>query len=43
MQNLMDNLVKALKKDERVFADGALLKNKLTELALKMTSGKRTF
>lgn len=36
MQNLMDNLIKALKNDSRIFADGKLLKNKLTELALKL-------
>jgi len=36
MQNLMDNVIKALKGDTRIFADGKLLKNKLTELALKL-------
>ncbi len=36
MQNLMENLVKALKQDERVFTKDGLLKNKLTELALKL-------
>ncbi len=36
MQNLMDNVIKALKGDKRIFADGKLLKNKLTELALKL-------
>lgn len=36
MQNLMDDLTKLFQKDERIFADGKLLKNKLTELALKL-------
>jgi len=36
MQNLMDDLSNLFKKDERIFADGKLLKNKLTELALKL-------
>src|SRR3990167_4172787 len=36
MQNLMNDLTKLLQKDERIFADGKLLKNKLTELALKL-------
>jgi len=36
MQNLMNDLTKLLKKDDRIFADGKLLKNKLTELALKL-------
>lgn len=36
MQNLMENLVKALKQDERVLTKDGLLKNKLTELALKL-------
>lgn len=35
MQNLFSDLKNALKKDERVFVDGKILKNKLTELALK--------
>ena len=35
MQNLMIDLTKLFQKDERIFADGKLLKNKLTELALK--------
>lgn len=35
MQNLMNDLTKLFEKDERIFADGKLLKNKLTELALK--------
>ena len=35
MQNLMNDLTKLFQKDERIFADGKLLKNKLTELALK--------
>lgn len=36
MQNLMNDLTKLFQKDERIFADGKLLKNKLTELALKL-------
>ena len=36
MQNLMNELTKLFQKDERIFADGKLLKNKLTELALKL-------
>ena len=36
MQNLMNDLTKLFKKDDRIFADGKLLKNKLTELALKL-------
>ncbi len=36
MQNLMENLVEALEQDERVFTKDGLLKNKLTELALKL-------
>jgi len=36
MQNLMNDLMKLFQKDERIFADGKLLKNKLTELALKL-------
>ena len=36
MQNLTNNLMKLFQKDERIFADGKLLKNKLTELALKL-------
>lgn len=36
MQNLMSDLTKLFQKDERIFADGKLLKNKLTELALKL-------
>ena len=32
----MNDLTKLFQKDERVFADGKLLKNKLTELALKL-------
>jgi len=36
MQNLMNDLTKLFQKDERVFADGKLLKNKLTELAFKL-------
>jgi len=36
MQNLMNDLTKLFAKDDRMFADGKLLKNKLTELALKL-------
>lgn len=36
MQNLMNDLTQLFQKDERIFADGKLLKNKLTELALKL-------
>lgn len=36
MQNLMNDLTKLFQKNERIFADGKLLKNKLTELALKL-------
>ncbi len=32
----MNDLMKLFQKDERIFADGKLLKNKLTELALKL-------
>ena len=35
MQNLMNDLTKLFQKDERIFAEGKLLKNKLTELAFK--------
>ena len=38
MQNLMNDLIKLFAKDDRIFADGKLLKNKLTELALKLDS-----
>lgn len=36
MQNLMSDLTKLFEKDVRIFADNKLLKNKLTELALKL-------
>lgn len=36
MQNLMNDLTKLFQKDERIFADRKLLKNKLAELALKL-------
>jgi adenine-specific DNA-methyltransferase len=36
MQNLMKDISQLFQKDERIFADGKLLKNKLTELALKL-------
>ncbi|MEK7611973.1 MAG: site-specific DNA-methyltransferase [Patescibacteria group bacterium] len=35
MQNLFNDLAKILKKDERLFAEGKILKNKITELAIK--------
>lgn len=35
----MDNLIRSLKKDELVFPDGPVLKNKLTEIA-EEKSGK---
>ncbi|MBA7495525.1 hypothetical protein ES702_06112 [subsurface metagenome] len=35
MQNLMNDLTKLFQKDDRIFAAGTLLKNKLTELTLK--------
>ena len=38
MQNLMNDLTKLFAKDDRIFADDKLLKNKLTELALKLDS-----
>ncbi|MFH2146012.1 MAG: site-specific DNA-methyltransferase [Candidatus Omnitrophota bacterium] len=38
MQNLMNDLTKLFQKDDRIFVDGKLLKNKLTELALKLDS-----
>ncbi len=36
MQNLMNDLIKLFQRDERIFTEGKLLKNKLTELALKL-------
>ncbi len=36
MQNLMKHISQLFQKDDRIFADGKLLKNKLTELALKL-------
>ena len=36
MQNLMNDLTKLFRKDDRIFAVGLLLRNKLTELALKL-------
>lgn len=36
MQNFMNDLVRVFKEDSRISADGKLLKNKLTELALKL-------
>lgn len=36
MQNLLEDLKKLLKKDERLTVDGDLLKNKIVELALKL-------
>ena len=39
MQNLLDELLKALKSDERLSIDGKLAKNKIVELALAMDEG----
>ena len=39
MQNLLNELTELLLKDERIRADGKLLKNKVVELALGMDSG----
>ncbi|MDD5551762.1 MAG: site-specific DNA-methyltransferase [Candidatus Pacebacteria bacterium] len=36
MQNLYEDLAKILEKDERVFTDGKMLKNKVSELAFKL-------
>lgn len=36
MQNLYKDLEKILEKDERLFAEGKILKNKTTELAMKL-------
>jgi len=36
MQNLMSDLMKLFMKDDRIYANGRLLKNKATELALKL-------
>lgn len=36
MQNLYSDLKKILQKDERIFVDGKILKNKVTELAIKL-------
>jgi adenine-specific DNA-methyltransferase len=36
MENLLNNLKKLLKKDDRLVSDGELLKNKIIELALKL-------
>lgn len=36
MQNLYNDLAKLLEKDERLFAEGKVLKNKVTELAIKL-------
>jgi adenine-specific DNA-methyltransferase len=38
MQNLYNDLSKLLEKDERVFTEGKVLKNKVTELAIKLDS-----
>lgn len=38
MQNLYTDLAKLLEKDERLFAEGKILKNKVTELAIKLDS-----
>lgn len=36
MQNLYNDIAKILEKDERLFAEGKILKNKATELAIKL-------
>ena len=36
MQNLYNDLAKLLEKDKRLFAEGKILKNKATELAIKL-------
>ena len=36
MQNLLNELRELLKKDERLFSEGKLLKNRIVELALKL-------
>src|SRR4030067_3509633 len=36
MQNLLKNLTELLSKDDRLFSEGKLLKNKIVELALKI-------
>lgn len=39
MQNLLNEVLKALKSDERLLIDGKLAKNKIVELALAMDEG----
>lgn len=39
MQNLYNDLEKLLKRDERLFAEGKILKNKVSELAIKLDTG----
>ena len=39
MQNLYNDLEKLLKQDERLFAEGKILKNKVSELAIKLDKG----
>lgn len=39
MQNLYEALAKILEKDERVFTDGKVIKNKVSELAFKLDKG----
>jgi len=36
MQNLYEDLAKILEKDERIFTDGKIIKNKVSELAFKL-------
>lgn len=36
MQNLLEDLIRVLQKDERLVVDGKLLKNKIVELALQL-------
>jgi len=39
MQNLLNNLIKLLAQDDRLVAEGKLLKNKIVELALALDPG----
>lgn len=39
MQNIYNDLAKLLEKDERLIAEGKILKNKVTELAIKLDGG----
>ena len=39
MQNLLNDLIKLLEQDDRLVAEGKLLKNKIVELALTLDPG----